>query len=119
MITISTNKEIEIRNTTYEIIDSKIISLSVQRIEQDLNGVIAIGFYYYINNDGMVVKLKDNKTYMSWDDIQEVEFNVLQPMTDVNYKEANFQRLMEFTILRLTQESGQNFGINLEDWDLS
>lgn len=118
MVTISTNREIDIRNTTYEVIDSKIVSLSIQKIEQDLNGVTATGFYYYTNNEGMVVKLKDNKTYMSWDDIQEVEFNVLQPMTDVNYKEANFERLMSFTVLRLTQESGQNFGINIEDWDI-
>jgi hypothetical protein len=118
MITINTNKEIDIRNTTYEIIDSKIISLSIQKIEQDINGVTATGFYYYTNDNNIVVKLKDNKTYMSWDDIQEVEFNVLQPMTDVNYKEANFERLMQFTILRLTQESGQNFGINIEDWDV-
>lgn len=118
MITINTNREIEIRNTTYEVIDSKIVSLSIQKIEQDLNGVTATGFYYYTNNEGMVVKLKDNRTYMSWDAIQEVEFNVLQPMTDVNYKEANFERLMSFTILRLTQESGQNFGINIEDWDI-
>jgi hypothetical protein len=118
MITINTNKEIDIRNTTYEIIDSKIISLSIQKIEQDINGVTATGFYYYTNDNNIVVKLKDNKTYMSWDDIQEVEFNVLQPMADVNYKEANFERLMQFTILRLTQESGQNFGINIEDWDV-
>ena len=39
-------------------------------------------------------------------------------MTDVNYKEANFERLMTFTILKLTEESGQNFGINIEDWDV-
>ena len=119
MITISTNKLIDIRNTTYEIIDSKIISLSVQKIEQDLNGVTATGFYYYTNNEGLVVKLKDNITYLSWGDIQGVELSMLQPMTNINYKEANFQRLREFTILRLTQESGQNFGINSEDWDLS
>jgi hypothetical protein len=118
MITINTNKEIEIRNTTYEVIDSKIVSLSIQKIEQDLNGVTATGFYYYTNDNNMVVKLKDNKTYMSWDEIQEVEFNALQPMTDVNYKEANFERLMSFTILKLTEESGQNFGINIEDWDV-
>ena len=118
MITISTNKAIDIRNTTYEIIDSKIISLTVQRIEQDLNGVIATGFYYYINDEGLVIKLKDNRTYLSWDDIQVVELSILQPMTDVNYKEANFKRLKEFTVLRLTQESGQNFGINIEDWDI-
>ena len=118
MITINTNKEIDIRNATYEIIDSKIVSLSVQKIEQDLNGVTATGFYYYTNDNNIVVKLKDNKTYMSWDDIQEIEFNTLQPMTDVNYKEANFERLMTFTILKLTEESGQNFGINIEDWDV-
>lgn len=118
MITINTNREIEIRNTTYEVIDSKIISLSVQNIEQDRNGVTAIGFYYYTNNEGMVVKLKDNRTYMTWDEIQDIELNALQIMNNVNYKDANFDRLREFTILKLTEESGQNFGINIEDWDL-
>lgn len=118
MITISTNKNIDIRNTTYEIIDSKIVSLSIQKIEQDLNGVTATGFYYYTNDNNLVVKLKDNKTYMSWEQIEEAEFNGIPPMTDVNYKEANFERLMTFTILKLTQESGQNFGINIEDWDI-
>jgi hypothetical protein len=119
MITISTNKLIDIRNTTYEIIDSKIVSLSIQKIEQNSLGVIATGFYHYTNDEGIVVKLKDNRTYLSWDDVQGVELGMLQPMTNINYKEANFQRLREFTILRLTQESGQNFGINIEDWDLS
>ena len=118
MITISTKKEIDIRNTTYEIIDSKIVNLSIQKIEQDLNGVTATGFYYYTNDNNIVVKLKDNKTYMSWEQIEEAEFNGIPPMTDVNYKEANFERLMTFTILKLTEESGQNFGINIEDWDI-
>lgn len=119
MITISTNREIEIRNITYEVMFSKIVSLSIQKIEQDINGVTATGFYYYTDDEGIVVKLKDNRTYMTWDQIAEVEFNGIPPMTDVNYKEANFERLREFTILKLTQESGQNFGINIEDWDLS
>jgi len=118
MITISTNKLINIRNTTYEIIDSKIVNLTIQKIEQDINGVTATGFYYYTNDEDIVVKLKDNRTYFSWIDIQGVEASVLQPMTNINYKDANFQRLMEFTVLKLTQESGQNFGINIEDWVL-
>ena len=118
MITINTNREIEIRNITYEVMFSKIVSLSIQKIEQDRNGVTATGFYYYTDDEGMVVKLKDNKTYMSWEQIEEAEFNGIPPMTDVNYKEANFERLMTFTILKLTQESGQNFGINIEDWDV-
>lgn len=119
MITINTNRLIDIRNATYEVIDSKIVSLSVQKIEQDINGVVAKGFYYYTNNDGIVIKLKDNITYFSWDDVQAVELSMLQPMNNINYKDASFKRLMEFTVLRLTQESGQNFGINIEDWDLS
>ena len=118
MITINTNRLIDIRNNTYEIIDSKIVSLSIQSIEQNLLGVTATGFYYYTNDDGVVVKLKDNRTYLSWDDVQAVELSQLQPMNNINYKDANFQRLMEFTVLKLTQESGQNFGINIEDWDI-
>lgn len=118
MIKINTKKEIEIRNTTYEVIDSKVITLSVQNIIQDRNGVIANGFYYYTNNEGNIVKLKDNKTHMSWQQIEEAEFNSLKPMTDVNYKEANFERLREFVILKLTEESGKNFGILTEDWNL-
>jgi hypothetical protein len=118
MITINTKKEIEIRNATYEVIDSKVVTLSVQNITQDRNGVTANGFYYYTTDDGNIVKLKDNRTYMTWDEIQEAEFNSLKPMTDVNYKEANFERLREFVILKITEESGKNFGILIEDWDI-
>lgn len=118
MIKISTKKEIEIRNTTYEVIDSKIVTLSVQKIEQDRNGVMAIGFYYYTNDDGYAVKLKDNRTYMSWEQIEEYEFNNLKPMIDVNYKESSYERLRAFVILKLTEESGENFGILIEDWNL-
>jgi hypothetical protein len=118
MITINTKKEIEIRNATYEVIDSKVITLSVQNITQDRNGVTANGFYYYTKDDGNIVKLKDNRTYMSWEQIEETEFNSLKPMTDVNYKEANYERLREFVILKLTEESGKNFGILIEDWNL-
>jgi hypothetical protein len=118
MITINTKKEIEIRNATYEVIDSKVVTLSVQNITQDRNGVAANGFYYYTTDDGNIVKLKDNRTYMSWEEIEEVEFNNLKPMTDVNYKEANYERLKEFVVLKLTEESGKNFGILMEDWNL-
>ena len=118
MITINTKKEIEIRNATYEVIDSKVVTLSVQNITQDRNGVTAVGFYYYIKEDGQIVKLKDNRTYMSWDQIEEVEFNNLKPMTDVIYKEASFEILREFFVLKLAEESGKNFGILIEDWDI-
>jgi hypothetical protein len=118
MVTINTKKEIEIRNATYEVIGSSVVTLSVQNITQDRNGVTANGFYYYTTDDGNIVKLKDNRTYMSWEEIEEVEFNNLKPMTDVNYKEANYERLKEFVILKITEESGKNFGILIEDWDI-
>lgn len=55
---------------------------------------------------------------MSWEQIEEAEFNNLKPMTDVNYKEASYERLKEFVVLKLTEESGKNFGILIEDWDI-
>lgn len=51
MLTICTNKAFPIRNTTYEIIDNKVIFLTVQKIEMNKNEVVATGFYYYKKTD--------------------------------------------------------------------
>jgi len=118
MITIKTKTEFPIRNSTYEIIGSKIISLSIQKIEQDSNGVTAFGFYHYTDSYGSIIKLKDNKTYMDWLTIYQIETDVLEPMNNVNYQDASFKRISDFMILKLTEESGTNFGINIEDWDV-
>lgn len=118
MITIKTKTEFPIRNTSYEVIDSKIISLSIQKIEQDSNGVTAFGLYHYTDSYGSIVKLRDSKTYMDWETIYNVETDTLEPMNNVNYQEASFKRINDFMILKLTEESGKNFGINIEDWDI-
>ena len=124
MLTIHTNKTFPIRNSTYEIIDNKIIYLTVQKLELDKNNVVATGYYFYkkveIIDDveiETIVKLKDNRTILSWDVIAYLESQALQSMDGVNYQSANYQRLREFTQIQLQQESGQNFEITFNDWD--
>lgn len=124
MLTLNTNKSFPIRNSTYEIIDNQVIYLTVQKLELDKNNVVAIGFYFYkkvelIENVEIenIVKLKDNRTILSWNAIANVENIALQPMNDVSYQSSNYQRLREFTQIQLQQESGQNFEITFNDWD--
>lgn len=124
MITLNTNKSFPIQNSTYEIIDNQVIYLTVQKLELDKNNVVAIGFYFYkkveIIDDveiETIVKLKDNRTILSWNAIANVENIALQPMNDVSYQSSNYQRLREFTQIQLQQESGQNFEITFNDWD--
>ena len=125
MLTIHTNKAFPIRNSTYEIIDNQIIYLTVQKIELDKNNVVATGFYFYKKTEIVneveietIIKLKDNRTILSWDMIEYVESQMLQSMNHVNYQSANYQRLREFTQIQLQQESGQNFEITFNDWVL-
>lgn len=124
MLTLNTNKSFPIRNSTYEIIDNQVIYLTVQKLELDKNNLVAIGFYFYkkvelIENVEIenIVKLKDNRTILSWNAIANVENIALQPMNDVSYQSSNYQRLREFTQIQLQQESGQNFEITFNDWD--
>lgn len=124
MITLNTNKRFPILNSTYEIIDNKIIYLTVQKLELDKNNLVAIGYYFYKKVEIIgdveietIVKLKDNRTILSWDVIAYVESQALQSMDGVNYQSANYQRLREFTQIQLQQESGQNFEIQFNDWD--
>ena len=124
MLTVNTNKQFPIRNSTYEIIDNKVIYLTVQKLELDKNNIVAIGYYFYKKTEiiddveiEIIVKLKDNRTTLPWSTIAYVEGQVLAEMDNVNYQSANYQRLREFTQIQLQQESGQNFEITFNDWD--
>lgn len=128
MYTIKTNKTFPIRNTTYEIIDNKIFFLTVQKLEVDKLGIIATGYYYYkkievVNEVEVetIVKLKpvDNRTVLPWYNISQIEAYVLPVLSVATLTEAILQRVLEFTQLQLTQESGQNFEILIEDWDFT
>lgn len=128
MYTIKTNKTFPIRNTTYEIVENKIIFLTVQKLEVDKLGIIATGYYYYkkievVNEVEVetIIKLKpdDNRTVLPWYNISQIEAYVLPVLSVATLTEAILQRVLEFTQLQLTQESGQNFNILIEDWDFT
>ena len=126
MITINTNKVKPIYNERFKLIGEYIIYLTIQNLDMDSNNVTASGYYYYIVEneetiDGEViktsnvVKLKDTKTTLLWDTIIAIE-TILNPITATTLKNSVLQRVKEFTILKLTEESGDNFGTIIEDW---
>ena len=115
MITVHTNTAKPIYNDRFKLIGNHIIYLTIQNLEMDTNNVTATGYYYYLNENDEVVKLKDTKTFMTWETIMSIE-SILNPIDVLSLKDAVLQRVQEFTILKLTQESGENFGTTIEDW---
>ena len=127
MLTISTNKVKPIYNERFKLIGEHIIYLTIQTLEMDANNVVASGYYYYTTEheetvDGEtvtisnVIKLKDTKTSLLWNTVVSIE-TILNPITATSLKESVLQRMQEFTILKLTEESGENFGTVIEDWE--
>ena len=116
MLTINTNKVKPIYNDRFKLLGEYVIYLTIQYLEMDNNNVTATGYYYYINENNDIVKLKDTKTFMLWDTVVSLE-TILNPIDVLTLKEAVLQRLGEFTILKLTEESGDNFGTTIEDWE--
>lgn len=127
MITINTNVTKPIYNDRSKLIGNYIIYLTIQNLEMDTNNVTASGFYYYIkevsivneNNETIItdeiVKLNPTRTTLTWETIGSVE-TILNPIDVASLKDAVLQRVQEFTIIQLTQESGENFGTTIEDW---
>jgi hypothetical protein len=127
MLTINTNTTKPIYNDRFKLIGNYVIYLTIQKLEMDANNVIASGYYYYITEtqetiDGEVVttsnvvKLKDTRTSMLWETVVSIE-TILNPITATSLKDSALQRMQEFTILKLTEESGENFGTTIEDWE--
>lgn len=116
MLTINTNKVKPIYNDRFKLLGEYVIYLTIQYLEMDNNNVTATGYYYYINENNDVVKLKDTKTFMLWDTVVSLE-TILNPINVTTLKEAILQRVREFTLLKLTEESGENFGTVIEDWE--
>jgi hypothetical protein len=127
MLTIKTNKLKPIYNERFKLLGEYYIYLTIQNLDMDANNVIASGYYYYITEneetiDGEIVitsnivKLKDTKTSILWDTVIAIE-TILSPITATTLKNSVLQRVKEFTILKLTEESGDNFGTIIEDWE--
>jgi len=116
MITIKTNKVKTIYNERFKVIGDFFLYITVRELILNENDTTAIGFYYYLDNNNQLVKLKDFQTKLDWNSVQYVEENMLQPLTTTDLKNTVLQRIQEFTIIQLTQESGENFGTVIEDW---
>jgi hypothetical protein len=126
MITIKTNKPFSILDISYNVIDNTPIYLTIENLYMDRNGVTARGYYYYKKIETIdsvdvetVVKLINITTPMSWDMVTYVEGNQLPPIGASQLKEAVLERVMQFTVIQLTMENGQNFGTHVEDWDFT
>ena len=116
MLTISTNKVKPIYNDRFKLLGEYIIYLTIQNVDMDANNVTATGYYYYVNENNDIVKLKDTSTFMLWETVVSLE-TILNPINVSSLKEAVLQRVKEFTLLKLTEESGENFGTVIEDWE--
>jgi hypothetical protein len=126
MITIKTNKPFNILDISYNVIDNTPIYLTIENLYMDRNGVTARGYYYYKKietidsiNVETVVKLRPISTPMSWDMVTYVEGTQLPPISASQLKDAVLERVMQFTVIQLTMEDGQNFGTHVEDWDFT
>jgi hypothetical protein len=116
MITINTNKAMPIYNDRFKLVGDYVIYLTIQNLQMDVNNVTATGCYYYTNENNEIIKLKDTTTFMTWETITSIE-SILNPIDVLILKDAVLQRVMEFTLLKLTEESGENFGTVIEDWE--
>ena len=126
MITIKTNKPFNILDISYNVIDSEDIYLTVENLYMDINSVTARGYYYYYktevidgNNVETVIQLRPITTIMSWEMVGYVEETQLPPISSSELLNAVLERVMQFTVIQLTIESGQNFGTTIEDWDFT
>lgn len=126
MITIKTNKPFNILDISYNVIDSKDIYLTIENLYMDRNDVIAKGYYYHKKIEiidevevEVVTKLRNVTTPMSWDMVSYVEGTQLPPIGSSQLKEAVLERVLQFTVIKLTMEDGQNFGTTISDWDFT
>jgi hypothetical protein len=95
-----------------------VVRFIIERLEIDINNIRAIGYYYFIDENNVVVKLDLVNTLNQWDTVSMVENNILNPLSDtISLKSNLLQRLGEFTMLTLTTESGENYATTPEDWE--
>jgi hypothetical protein len=95
-----------------------IVRLIIERLEIDINNIRAIGYYYYLDENNSVEKLDDIKSFEQWETILVTEQNLLNPISSQISLEAVLkQRVIEFTMLQLTKESGENYGTTPDDWE--
>lgn len=117
MITLKTTQTYSVPfNRQYRM---EFVYLTIERIEMDINNVTPIGYYYFIDENGMVNKLNDiARTPLLWETIFSME-GFLDSLGDTIHLKPNvLQRLYEITLTQLQQEGTSNYGINPDNWIL-
>lgn len=98
-------------------IQQQIIRLIVNNITANINGAMASGFYYFINNEGQEITLDPFETPFPWDLVAIAEQN-LPPLESTQSLKSNiFQRVAEFALMQQMIESGDNYGTQGTDWE--
>ena len=94
------------------------LRMIVSSVIFDNRGATPEGCYYYINNEGSEIELaKFKNVSFSFADTRMAE-QQLPPFDSQNIDKAIFQRLIEFTYIRLQMEAGRTFGTLPEHWTL-
>lgn len=126
MLTIKTNKPFNILDISYNVIDNTPMYLTIENLYMDRNSITAKGYYYYKKIETVeevevetVIKLRNITTIMSWDMVSYVEGAQLPPIDSSQLLNAVLERVIQFTVIQLTMEDGQNFGTHIEDWDFT
>ena len=126
MITIKTKKPFNILDISYNVIDNKDIYLTIENLYMNRNDITARGYYYYKTTETVdevevetIYTLRPINTIMSWDMVAYVEENQLPPIDASQLKDAVLERVLQFTVIQLTMEDGQNFGTTIEDWEFT
>lgn len=114
--------------TEFQVIDGRSIKYVIIRMITshisllDINNVKVEGYYYYINEEGQVIKLSDfgANSLKLWDDITALENMPESPLLDFssnrNLKTVFMQRLKELTFLQLQIEEMDNYGTIASDF---
>ncbi len=116
MLKLRTKKEFKIPTKRGVILG--IIRFTIERLEVDINNIIPIGYYYYIDENDLIVKLDNVKDPTQWEIVESIEANLLDSLNSaVSLKDNVLQRLEEFTTMQLATESGDNYGTTPDDWE--
>lgn len=93
-----------------------IIHLIIDNLHINRNNVTGIGYYYYYDNNGLVVRLSDINTVTQIALFEEIENNFLSPLESTQNVFKNvLQRLKETTLMNIAQEEGESYGILVAD----
>ena len=93
-----------------------IVHLIIDNLNVNRNNVIGIGYYYFIDENGQIVKLSDIQTNTEISLFEMIENNMLPKLeSNQNVFKNILQRLKETTLMNIAQENGESYGITPED----